>query len=62
MRKAELRQEALRRRSLYPAEELASRSRSICDLFFDSFSLDSIRLLHLFLPISRQKEIDTWGL
>ena len=59
MLKATLRQDALQKRDNYPAEELALRSRRICDLFFSSFSLEGVRLLHLFLPISRRKEIDT---
>jgi 5-formyltetrahydrofolate cyclo-ligase len=60
MLKAVLRQEALRRRSHYPAEEVAWRSQRVCDQFFASFSLANIRILHLFLPIGRQKELNTW--
>lgn len=60
MLKAVLRQEALRRRSLCPAEEVKLRSQRICDLFFATFSLEGTRLLHLFLPIRRYKELDTW--
>jgi 5-formyltetrahydrofolate cyclo-ligase len=59
MLKATLRQDALQRRKAYAEEELARRSRRICDLFFSAFSLERVRLLHLFLPISRRKEIDT---
>lgn len=60
MQKAELRQEALRRRSLYTEEELAFRSHRVCERFFASVPLQNIRVLHLFLPISRQKELNTW--
>ncbi|CAN5914818.1 5-formyltetrahydrofolate cyclo-ligase [soil metagenome] len=59
MLKTILRREALQKRENYPAEELARRSRRICELFFSSFSLEAVRLLHLFLPISRQNELDT---
>jgi 5-formyltetrahydrofolate cyclo-ligase len=60
MLKVAIRQEALLRRSSYTHEEIAFRSQRICDHFFASFSLNSIGKLHLFLPIGRQKELDTW--
>lgn len=59
MLKAALRQDALQRRNAYAEEEVALRSRRICGLFFSSFSLERVRLLHLFLPISQRKEINT---
>ena len=59
MTKSELRKVYLeKRRSLSP-EEVRRRSEEIANRFFNTFALDKIRVLDLFIPIAKFKEIDT---
>lgn len=60
MTKADLRKYYLNKRKEYTAEELQLKSLQISMHFFTHFNLDKIQYLHLFLPISKQNEIDTW--
>lgn len=59
MFKAELRKLYLaRQRSLSPLERL-EKSRLIARNFFQRFSLEKVRILHIFLPIEKNNEIFT---
>lgn len=58
--KKELRQEALARRQNFSPEAIDKASEAIAKLFFGQISLSTVRFLHTFLPISQNKEIDTW--
>jgi len=60
MTKAELRKQYLNKRKQFAAEELQLKSLQIGMQFFKHFNVENIRYLHVFLPISRQNEIDTW--
>jgi 5-formyltetrahydrofolate cyclo-ligase len=62
MIKAELRKIYLEKRKQLTSEELQQKSQQICSLFFEHFNLQHIKFLHLFLPILRQKEVDTWAI
>ncbi|MBX0291585.1 5-formyltetrahydrofolate cyclo-ligase [Hymenobacter sp. HSC-4F20] len=62
MIKTELRREALARRRALSEEEVARRSEALWPWLHQSFPLREWRWLHLFLPIARQKEPDTWPL
>ncbi|WP_375416831.1 5-formyltetrahydrofolate cyclo-ligase [uncultured Hymenobacter sp.] len=58
--KATRRRAALaRRRALAPAE-IARRSAQLADQFFAHFPVAEWRWLHVFLPLARQHEPDTW--
>lgn len=48
-----------KREALNPAmaEELSIK---ICSRFFENFSLQEVRNLHVFLPIARRNEVNTW--
>jgi len=60
MTKQELRKSYLQKRRELSDEELEVRSGLICDNFFARFDLVAVRFLHLFLPIAKQKEPNTW--
>ncbi|WP_018476589.1 5-formyltetrahydrofolate cyclo-ligase [Pontibacter roseus] len=60
MRKAELRKTMLQRRRALPAEEVAARSQGIADLFFKHFPLKPGQTVHVFLPIVKNNEVNTW--
>ncbi|QHT71653.1 5-formyltetrahydrofolate cyclo-ligase [Rhodocytophaga rosea] len=60
MTKAELRKQLKEKRQQVPAEEIEAQSRLICRLFFQHFDLANIHSLHIFLPIVKFKEINTW--
>lgn len=60
MQKAELRKQMLQKRRVLPAEEVQRHSQRIADLFFHHFPLQKGQTVHVFLPILKNKEIDTW--
>lgn len=67
MEKAALRKQFLAERRALPAEEVELRSQRIAAIFFEKFSRffafpknRAITVIHTFLPIFRQKEINTW--
>jgi len=60
MFKQQLRPRFLTKRTQLTAEELEQCSRAIRDNFFQYFSLREIHSLHLYLPILKRNEINTW--
>ncbi|GAB2962539.1 hypothetical protein GCM10027048_33900 [Hymenobacter coalescens] len=62
MTKAELRQQMLARRRALPPAELARRSAQVAAQLFAGFDVGSWRTVHVFLPIQRRQELDTWPL
>ena len=60
MVKSALRRAALVRRQALSQPEIAQRSQRLCDQLFQHFPVAQWRWLHLFLPIARQHEPDTW--
>lgn len=56
-----LRRAALARRQALPAAEVAARSQQLCEHLFRHFPVAEWRVLHLFLPLSRRNEPDTWS-
>lgn len=62
MQKAELRKLMLQRRRALPAEEVQLRSRSIADQFFSKFQLKAGQTVHVFLPIVKNNEVNTWSI
>jgi 5-formyltetrahydrofolate cyclo-ligase len=59
MLKAELRKLMFGQRHLLTMEEVADRSQKIADHFFDTVSLDKVKAVHTFLPIHKNKEVNT---
>jgi 5-formyltetrahydrofolate cyclo-ligase len=47
-------------RNMLSEEVLKNISEKITKLFFDHFSLDKVSSIHIFLTISKLKEISTW--
>lgn len=62
MRKAELRKTMLQRRRTLSVDEVAVRSQRIADLFFQQFALKAGQTVHLFLPIIKNNEVNTWAI
>lgn len=62
MTKSALRHQFLAQRRALSAEDVASRSRAIAERLFGTFLADTKKLtiVHTFLPIARQNEVDTW--
>lgn len=62
MQKAELRKKMLQQRRSLPAEEVQLRSERIAALFFKHFPLKAGQTVHVFLPIIKNNEVNTWPL
>jgi 5-formyltetrahydrofolate cyclo-ligase len=60
MLKAELRKTMLQRRRALSREEVQLRSMQIADQFFANFILKPGQIIHVFLPIIKNNEVDTW--
>ena len=60
MNKRTLRNHYLAERKRLSDDQLAQASLAICRQFFAYFQPDTLRNLHCFLPIRRQKEVDTY--
>jgi 5-formyltetrahydrofolate cyclo-ligase len=60
--KADLRRTALARRMALDAGEVARRSDKLCENLFQEFSVAEWQWLHLFLPLRRRNEPDTWSI
>ncbi|MDJ0366233.1 5-formyltetrahydrofolate cyclo-ligase [Hymenobacter sp. H14-R3] len=58
--KAALRRAALTERKLLSESELAMRSEQLCAQLFQHFPVAEWRWLHVFLPLLKQNEPDTW--
>ncbi len=62
MTKAELRAAYRQRRRALSDDERRDKSHAIAAAFGTAVQLDGVRVLHTFLPIVRQQEVDTWVL
>jgi 5-formyltetrahydrofolate cyclo-ligase len=62
MHKAELRKIMLQRRRALSIDEVAVRSQRIADLFFQHFPLQAGQTVHVFLPIIKNNEVNTWAI
>ncbi|KUG07951.1 5-formyltetrahydrofolate cyclo-ligase [Solirubrum puertoriconensis] len=60
MLKADLRRDMLTRRRALSEAELAERSARVGAHLFAAFDLGAWRTVHVFLPIERQRELNTW--
>ncbi|MBD2767005.1 5-formyltetrahydrofolate cyclo-ligase [Hymenobacter sp. BT664] len=58
--KAILRRAALARRQALPATEVARRSALLSEQLFRHFPVAEWRWLHVFLPLAKRNEPDTW--
>lgn len=60
MTKAELRQLMLARRRALSAAELTARSAQVAAGLFGGFDVAAWGTVHVFLPLRRRQELDTW--
>jgi len=60
MTKTQLRQQFLQQRASLTPDILQQYSQLISEHFFRGFDLSSIKTIHVFLPIHKQHEINTW--
>ncbi|TGE27540.1 5-formyltetrahydrofolate cyclo-ligase [Hymenobacter metallicola] len=62
MVKSELRRQMLSWRRALSDLELATRSQQVAARLFQETDLTRLQTVHVFLPIQRQRELDTWGI
>ena len=60
MLKSELRNKYLNLRKSLSGEDVKEISSRICDDFFKTIDISNTKLLHVFLPIQKFNEVDTW--
>ena len=60
MTKEQARKLYLQKRTGLTDAEFKKLNQKICDQFFSSLDLSFIKVLHSFLPIEKQKEVNTW--
>jgi len=60
MEKEEARKHFLSKRKRLSDETFSALNSKLCDVFFRSIDLRTVKTLHTFLPIKKQKEVDTW--
>lgn len=60
MTKKELRKLYLEKRSVLSNEAYATASLALCNYFFASLDLSSVKVIHTFLPIEKNKEPNTF--
>lgn len=60
MTKAQIRKTFIEKRQALSEGEFIQRNQQICDRFFTGVDLSFISVLHTFLPIEKQKEVNTW--
>lgn len=60
MNKTALRKYYLSKRKALSQTEILTQSQAIVELFFQHFNLSTIKYLHIFLPIIKQNEINTF--
>ncbi len=60
MDKSSLRKYYLTKRKTLSHEKIETKSEQIKDLFFQEINLETIAYLHIFLPIKKQNEINTF--
>ncbi len=60
MTKQQLRTYYLSKRKAISAEDMAIKSHQIKDLLITNFNLSKVKNLHIFLPILKHNEINTW--
>lgn len=58
--KSALRKLYLAKRKTLSSEEITTKSQQICKLFFQEIDLKKVEYLHIFLPLKKQNEIDTF--
>ncbi len=62
MNKSTLRKKYLDQRLALSDKEYKQLNQRIVDVFFESIDLTEIKHLHIFLPITKLKEVDTWSI
>lgn len=60
MNKAALRKIYQKKRQALNREDIENLSQGVCRLFFREIDLQQVRHLHIFLPIARHNELNTW--
>jgi 5-formyltetrahydrofolate cyclo-ligase len=60
MKKKELRKLFGERRQTLTTAEVADGSQAIARLFFSFFAIENLKAIHVYLPIRRQNEVDTF--
>ena len=62
MNKHDLRAYYLNLRRKMSRSEVMEKSNVIAALFFERVNLENVKVIHCFLPISKNNEVDTWAI
>lgn len=60
MTKKALRKIYLEKRRTLPEETFRKLNEALCERFFADLNLSAVKVLHTFLPIEKNREVDTW--
>ena len=60
MKKAEIRRAYLNKRKEISKEDIKLASMNISAVFFREIDLSEVKILHIFIPIKKFNEVDTW--
>ena len=60
MTKKELRRIYLQKRMSIPEAEFRQLNQQLCSNFFQNIDLSPVQVLHTFLPIEKNREVNTW--
>ena len=60
MRKAEIRKYYLEKRKDLSSEQIKQKSADLANQFFSKVNLEDVEYLHVFIPIAKFNEVDTW--
>jgi 5-formyltetrahydrofolate cyclo-ligase len=60
MTKKEIRKTYLEKRRLLSEQAYLQSSYQLCEMFFASIDLSFVKVLHVFIPIEKNKEPNTW--
>lgn len=60
MTKEQIRKIYLQKRMALSVQEFQTLNQQVCNLFFEHIDLSSTKILHSFLPIEKQREVNTW--
>lgn len=60
MTKEQIRKIYLQKRMSLSASEFQQLNNQLCDRFFQDIDLSATKVFHSFIPIEKQREVDTW--
>lgn len=60
MTKDQIRKTYLKKRQALTDHEFAELNKNVCEQFFKAIDFSKVNVIHTFLPIEKQREVNTW--